>query len=155
MIPVAVERVKELEQWDRSVGPGYSVECSKCGRCLLVPDDGKTPAKAARHAVNTLARTCGEPGARHYYRSMLPAGVRLEWVWRGERRPGHLVKGRVCGASGEVGADSPVYVVVTPQADPKKAVRANGKAEELARRLKRRGWKAVVVEKAVPQEATA
>jgi hypothetical protein len=156
MIPVTLARVKNVEQHDRSAAKGWAATCSACGRCRVSADDGRTAGKSAKHAVSELARTCTEPGSRHYYRSRLPAGIRLEWSWRGDRRPAHLLDGRVCGTSGEVGRDSAVYVVVAPPpgATDKTVARLNRLAAAVADRV-RKGWDRVILERAaVPQEAT-
>lgn len=78
----------------------------------------------------------------HLYRDRLPAGVRLEWEWRGERKPAHWVKNTVCGAGVDVGDACRVFVVC---ADPA----ANKAAEAVAARIKRR-WRKTVFEPAAP-----
>ena len=153
MTPVTLTRADGVRQFDGTAGKGWSATCAACGRCRLTADDGRTAGRAANHAVSELARACREPAVRHYYRDRLPAGVRLEWGWRGERRPAHLIGRGVAGAAGEVGKDSPVYVVVAAGGDRKAVERANKRAATVANRLKRQGWRRVRLEAAaVPQE---
>ena len=148
LVPVTVIRVNGVPQWEGGVGPGRQAECSRCGRCKLVADDGKTPGRAAKHAIAELARTCEGQGMHHYYRSRLPAGVSLLYRFGGEWRPANWVGNRVCNAAGECGPAVPVKVV----ARDAKAVRH---AERLAERI-RRTWADVRVERpAVAEGAKA
>jgi hypothetical protein len=146
MIPVQVVRVDGVEQWGGALGPGRRAECSKCGRCVVKPDDGHTPAKAAKRAITELARGCQE-GVFRYYRNRLPAGVSLFWQFRDTWRPAHWFGNRVCGGSGEVDSQCPVRVVAANAKAVRHAVR-------VAERI-RRHWQFVTVERPAEESPVA
>lgn len=131
LVPVRFERVNKVEQYDGQPGKGWAVTCGGCGLCRTLPDNYHPAGKAAKRALAELNRLHPGRSCGHLYRDRTPAGVRLEWEWRGERKPAHWVKNTVCGAGVDVGDACPVFVVCTDPA-------ANKAAEKFAARVRRR-----------------